>query len=168
MLQHTLHMKLALCGGDFFANLSKAAVAACAEADKEICAELRKMEDDSGSTGVFVVIDGRKKEFAVGNVGDSRCVLSRGGTAIELSKDHRVAREDEKKRVLDNGCRIRDKRVNGVRVGVGGGGGGAGAIEMAKRTEKARSFGTFYARFVPRRLLALSVTVFALAFLATH
>jgi [calcium/calmodulin-dependent protein kinase] kinase len=113
MLQHTLHMKLAL-GSDFFTNLEAASGKACDEADKEICGELRNMEDDSGSTGVFVVIDGRKKEFVVGNVGDSRCVLSRGGTAIELSKDHRIAVEHERNRVIEHGCKVRDGRVNGV------------------------------------------------------
>ena len=113
MLQRTLHAKLAEAR-EFFTSMGGAATEACEKADREICGELRSMEDDSGSTGVFLVVDGRKKELAVGNVGDSRCVLSRGGTAIELSKDHRVARESEKVRVLKNGCRIRDGRVNGV------------------------------------------------------
>ena len=113
MLQHTLHSKLGKEEA-FFSNLERACEGACEAADKEICNELRNMEDDSGSTAVFVILDGRKKNVVVGNVGDSRCVLSRGGTAIELTKDHRVGRKDEEERVLRRGCRIRDKRVNGV------------------------------------------------------
>ena len=45
----------------------------------------------SGSTALVLVVDGVRGELVVVNVGDSRCVLSRAGKAIDLSSDHRLA-----------------------------------------------------------------------------
>merc|ERR1712023_532946 len=47
--------------------------------DQEACAVLREASDSSGSTALVAVYDGRKKIFTVANVGDSMCILSRGG-----------------------------------------------------------------------------------------
>ncbi len=133
MLQHKLHLKLAE-ESVFFDNLGDAFKLACKSADGEVCEELREKEDDSGSCGCFIVYDGRSKNLVVGNVGDSKCVLSRNGTALELTKDHRLDNEGERARVLSKGCVVRDGRVNGVLAvtrsfgdvrnkGFGGGGG---------------------------------------------
>lgn len=37
--------------------------------------------------------------MVVSNLGDCRAVLSRGGVAEALTKDHRVEQEDERKRI---------------------------------------------------------------------
>ncbi|GMH50991.1 hypothetical protein TL16_g00921 [Triparma laevis f. inornata] len=113
MLQHALHLKLAR-NEKFFEDQHFAAVKSCEEVDREVCSELSEKDDESGSTGLFAVIDGRSKRFTVGNVGDSRAVLSRGGTAIPLTKDHRLSRADERARVEKAGGKVKSNRVNGV------------------------------------------------------
>lgn len=53
-------------------------------------------------------------ELFVANAGDSRCVLSRGGTAIEMSMDHKPEDAAELERIEKAGGRvIADGRVNG-------------------------------------------------------
>ncbi|GMH90914.1 hypothetical protein TrVE_jg6117 [Triparma verrucosa] len=113
MLQHALHLKLAR-NEKFFEDQHFAAVKSCEEVDRELCSELGEKDDESGSTGLFAVIDGRSKRFTVGNVGDSRAVLSRGGTAIPLTRDHRLSRADERARVEKAGGKVKSNRVNGV------------------------------------------------------
>jgi len=45
-------------------------------------------------------------------VGDTRCVLSRAGKAVDLSSDHRLAtRPDERRRVEAAGALVRGDRV---------------------------------------------------------
>jgi len=81
--------------------------------DKEICARLRSVDDESGSTGSVLLVIGQK--ITVANVGDSRCVMSRNGKAIELSSDHRLAiRPDERKRIEAAGGFCVADRVNGT------------------------------------------------------
>ena len=46
-----------------------------------------------GSTAVVALFVGNK--LYVANVGDARGILSRGGTAIDLSVDHKAKRPDE-------------------------------------------------------------------------
>jgi len=58
----------------------------------QICAKLVREEDYCGSTGLFALYDGRSETLLVGNVGDSRCVMSKNGVAVELSKEHRPSR----------------------------------------------------------------------------
>lgn len=48
------------------------------------------------------------------NSGDSRCVLSRGGKAVELSEDHKPDNEGEKKRIEAAGGFVEDGRVRGT------------------------------------------------------
>mmetsp|Transcript_4732 Transcript_4732/g.7357 ORF Transcript_4732/g.7357 Transcript_4732/m.7357 type:complete len:305 (+) Transcript_4732:175-1089(+) len=55
----------------------------------------------SGTTGVFGFI--RDNVLTVGNVGDSRCILSRKGHAVELSVDQKPWRPDEKARIERSG-----------------------------------------------------------------
>ena len=51
----------------------------------------------------------------IAHVGDSRAVVSRGGVALELSRDHRAAtRPDEVERIVKLGGWVRGDRVLGV------------------------------------------------------
>ncbi|XP_062217767.1 probable protein phosphatase 2C 20 [Phragmites australis] len=68
----------------------------------------------TGSTACVAVIRG--DQIIVGNVGDSRCVVSRNGQAIALSTDHKPLNRDEKLRIQKAGGRvIRDTRLVLVR-----------------------------------------------------
>jgi len=60
---------------------------------------------------VAIVSDG---EIIVANAGDSRCVLGKKGTAIDLSMDHKPELDNEKQRVIKAGGFVEDNRVNGV------------------------------------------------------
>jgi len=59
--------------------------------------------DEGGTTATCVYIRGDEKHIWVANVGDSRCVLSRSGTALDLSRDQRPDRDDEKQRIEEIG-----------------------------------------------------------------
>lgn len=60
--------------------------------------------DNVGSTAVVAVIG--PCQIIVGNCGDSRAVLSRGGKSVPLSRDHKPDREDEMNRIVAAGGRI--------------------------------------------------------------
>ena len=47
------------------------------------------MLDAVGGTSNVVYIDKAKKKIYVSNAGDSRCVLGKGGEAMEMSIDHK-------------------------------------------------------------------------------
>ena len=97
-LQQTMHEAL-FRQPTFYSAPDEAMHAACTQVDREICARCKSKDDTSGSTGLAVVYDGVRDQLVVGNVGDSRCVLSRNGLAVELSCDHRLSkRPDEKQR----------------------------------------------------------------------
>lgn len=73
----------------------------------------------SGSTANVVFIRGESKECNVrtifcGNVGDSRCVLSRGGKALAMSIDHKPSRPDEAERIRAAGGWVAKGRLHGV------------------------------------------------------
>lgn len=65
-----------------------------------------------GTTAVIALVGNR--QLYLGNCGDSRAVLCRGGVAIPLTEDHKAAREDETARVEAAGGQI--LFWNGVRV----------------------------------------------------
>ena len=95
--------------------MRSAALAAFKAVDTEICDGLRASGGGTaGSTAVVAVYDERHRRLTVANVGDSRAVLSRRGRAVELSRDHRLSRTDERERLVAAGARILGERVNGT------------------------------------------------------
>ncbi|KEG10403.1 protein phosphatase 2C [Trypanosoma grayi] len=68
--------------------------------------------DLSGCTGNCVMIV--QNHIYCGNVGDSRAVLCRGGTAVALSEDHKPALPKEAERIAKAGGFVQNCRVNGV------------------------------------------------------
>ncbi|PNT68629.1 probable protein phosphatase 2C 21 [Brachypodium distachyon] len=60
---------------------------------------------DEGSTACVAIIRGN--QIIVGNVGDSRCVLSRNGQAINLSIDHKPNHRNERARIRAAGGQVR-------------------------------------------------------------
>ncbi|KAJ7297686.1 hypothetical protein O6H91_Y042500 [Diphasiastrum complanatum] len=75
----------------------------------------------AGSTAVVAIIG--LCQIIVGNSGDSRAVISRGGKAIALSDDHKPEREDEKARIEAAGGSVifwNGYRVFGVLANVEG------------------------------------------------
>merc|ERR1719199_422988 len=75
------------------------------QTDREILALAeRKKFEQVGSTAVVALLHGNPKlgtalRLVVGNVGDSRAVLCRGGRAVAASEDHKPTRIDEKMRI---------------------------------------------------------------------
>ena len=64
-----------------------------------------------GSTAVTVLI--KNGFLVVANVGDSRCVLCRGGEAVPLTEDHKPWMEGEMRRIVKAGGKVDGKRVSG-------------------------------------------------------
>ena len=60
--------------------------------------------DFIGSTAVIVLVRG--KEVFVSNAGDSRAILCRGGSAVELSRDHKPESPRERSRIENAGGRV--------------------------------------------------------------
>jgi protein phosphatase 1G len=65
----------------------------------------------SGSTAVVALLRGNK--LFVANAGDSRCIMSRRGKAIDLSVDHKPELDHEKQRIESAGGFVFAGRVNG-------------------------------------------------------
>mmetsp|Transcript_23058 Transcript_23058/g.55991 ORF Transcript_23058/g.55991 Transcript_23058/m.55991 type:complete len:377 (-) Transcript_23058:9-1139(-) len=65
----------------------------------------RNAFDQMGCTAVVVLVLGR--QIFCANVGDSRALLCRQGTTIELNKIHKPEDEAEKKRILAAGGRVK-------------------------------------------------------------
>lgn len=68
------------------------------------CGHQPLADETVGTTAVVSVLT--QRHIIVGNCGDSRAVLSRGGQAFALSKDHKPDREDEMKRIEAAGGRV--------------------------------------------------------------
>ena len=64
-----------------------------------MCDQLVEDDDLSGSTGVIAVYDGLRDMLTVANVGDSMCVLSKGGKAVNMHRMHRLDDLEERARV---------------------------------------------------------------------
>jgi protein phosphatase 1B len=83
----------------------------------ELDAEMRQLpqvksnEDHSGTTAVFALVT--PTHLIVGNIGDSRSVMSRDGKTIPMSYDHKPTNPPEQARIeAANGC-VSLSRVNG-------------------------------------------------------
>ncbi|KJE91551.1 protein phosphatase 2C [Capsaspora owczarzaki ATCC 30864] len=71
----------------------------------------------SGATVISCFVrteDDSKRVLHTANAGDARAVLSRAGSAIRLSHDHKATDEDEKERIEASGGMVMGSRVNGV------------------------------------------------------
>ncbi|KMY91616.1 probable protein phosphatase CG10417 isoform X2 [Drosophila simulans] len=82
-------------------------------ANDNFCANMiEEPGKDSGCTAVVCLLQGR--DLYVANAGDSRCVISRSGLAIEMSIDHKPEDDEEASRIIKAGGRVTlDGRVNG-------------------------------------------------------
>ena len=76
----------------------------------QVCALLSEEDDSSGSTAAVCIYDGRRNVFTVAAVGDSMCVLSRGGKAIPMIAMHRLNNPVERKRIEVAGGSIMNNR----------------------------------------------------------
>eukprot|EP01071_Lankesteria_metandrocarpae_P012526 Lankesteria_metandrocarpae@DN6005_c0_g1_i1.p1 len=65
----------------------------------------------AGCTALVVLIDNNR--LVIANAGDSRCVLCRGSTAIDLSLDHKPHLPSERSRIYSAGGFLQMGRVNG-------------------------------------------------------
>lgn len=86
--------------------------------DKDELTPPRRPGIDNGSTALVAAVestdDPNVKRLYVVNAGDSRCVLSRAGRALPMSRDHSPALKDESRRILAAGATISpDGRING-------------------------------------------------------
>lgn len=88
----------------------------CDKLDRKVNELLRKDNDSSGCTGVIVLYDGTRKVMTIANVGDSMCVLSRGGRAVKAHKVHRLGTNDvaERERIEAAGGQVINNRVDGI------------------------------------------------------
>jgi len=113
-LQHSLHQIL-VSQRDFQCDVGSAIVAAFRECDVKLCDVLREHRDESGSTALIAVFDGRSRRMLVAHAGDSRCVVGlNDGRAHVLTREHRVTRPDESARIMAAGGCIVNHRLNGI------------------------------------------------------
>ncbi|OQS02034.1 phosphatase 2C [Thraustotheca clavata] len=68
-------------------------------------------EDHSGCTAIAAFVT--PTHIIVANSGDSRSVLSTGGTVVPMSFDHKPNNEKERMRIENAGGSVRNNRVNG-------------------------------------------------------
>jgi len=80
--------------------------------DAPMQSETEDLANCIGCTACVALIT--KTEIIVANAGDSRCVLSKNGTAMNMSEDHKPDLEEEKSRIEKAGGYVEDNRVNGV------------------------------------------------------
>jgi len=77
-------------------------------ADEEYCGR------DSGCTCILALYNRQLKRILAANIGDSRCIVSRAGKAMELSEDHKPEDDIELKRITKAGGFLTDDgRVKG-------------------------------------------------------
>ncbi|KAG7037666.1 putative protein phosphatase 2C 59 [Cucurbita argyrosperma subsp. argyrosperma] len=85
-----------------FISDTKSAIAdAYNHTDTEFLKSENHQNRDAGSTASTAILVGDR--LLVANVGDSRAVICRGGTAIAVSRDHKPDQTDERRRIEDAG-----------------------------------------------------------------
>lgn len=72
-------------------------------------------EEDGGSTGTYFMAnrEGKKVILQVGNVGDSRVLVSKGGECVAMTDDHKPNNDEERARIERFGGRVENNRVDG-------------------------------------------------------
>ena len=73
----------------------------------------RRTHGPSAGCTAVVAIATAEGELFVANAGDSRCVFSRNGKAVEMSHDHKPDEAREAERIHRAGAFVTDGRVNG-------------------------------------------------------
>lgn len=73
--------------------------------------DIEDLANGVGCTACVALIT--KTEIYVANAGDSRCVLSVSGKAVDMSEDHKPDLENEKKRIVGAEGYVEDNRING-------------------------------------------------------
>ncbi|XP_069153360.1 probable protein phosphatase 2C 45 isoform X1 [Solanum lycopersicum] len=86
---------------DFIKDTKSAIVEAFKQTDVDYLNEEKGQQKDAGSTASTAVLLGDR--LLVANVGDSRVVACRDGSAIPLSIDHKPDRSDERERIEQAG-----------------------------------------------------------------
>ncbi|XP_015575386.1 probable protein phosphatase 2C 11 [Ricinus communis] len=86
---------------DFIKDTKTAIVEVFRQTDADYLNEEKGHQKDAGSTASTAVLLGDR--LLVANVGDSRVVASRAGSAIPLSIDHKPDRSDERQRIEEAG-----------------------------------------------------------------
>ncbi|KDO64015.1 hypothetical protein CISIN_1g045213mg, partial [Citrus sinensis] len=86
---------------DFIEDTKTAIVEVFTNTDENYLSEEKGQQGDTGSTASTAVLLGDR--LVVANVGDSRVVASRAGSAIPLSVDHKPDPADERQRIEDAG-----------------------------------------------------------------
>lgn len=79
--------------------------------DEDIRKDPKFVGETSGCTAVTLIVT--EKKLYCGNAGDSRCVLSKKGVAIPLSRDHKPQNKEEVQRITEAGGFVQFGRVNG-------------------------------------------------------
>jgi len=106
-----LHLYLAK-HPSFITNIGEAFVSAFEQVEREFLEIANEKEILSGTTALVAFVRGNR--IIIANTGDSRCILSRKGRAINLSTDHRPDNEKEKVRVEAAGGWIVSEEVLNV------------------------------------------------------
>jgi protein phosphatase len=70
---------------------------------------------DGGSTGTFFLAtkEGMSVHLQVGNVGDSRVLVSKNGKCVAMTEDHKPMNDVERRRIEQCGGRVENNRVDG-------------------------------------------------------
>ncbi|GKU90545.1 hypothetical protein SLEP1_g4530 [Rubroshorea leprosula] len=89
------------CHPGLIKDTKTAIVEAFRQTDADYLEEEKGQEKDAGSTASTALLLGNR--LLVANVGDSRVVACRAGSAIPLSVDHKPDRSDEHQRIEDAG-----------------------------------------------------------------
>ncbi|CAL9217769.1 unnamed protein product [Arabidopsis halleri] len=86
---------------DFISDTKKAIVEVFKQTDEDYLIDEIGQPKNAGSTASTALLIGDK--LIVANVGDSRVVASKNGSAVPLSDDHKPDRSDERQRIEDAG-----------------------------------------------------------------
>ncbi|KAG7550220.1 PPM-type phosphatase domain superfamily [Arabidopsis thaliana x Arabidopsis arenosa] len=85
----------------FISDTKSAITDAYNHTDSELLKSENSHNRDAGSTASTAILVGDR--LVVANVGDSRAVISRGGKAIAVSRDHKPDQSDERERIENAG-----------------------------------------------------------------